>query len=80
MDTSYTVTSLTEGQSYTFRYRLENIHGWSTGYSPEVEIMAAETPSAPGTAVTALSGTSVAITWVTPAENGSPILSYDIEI
>lgn len=31
-----TVGSLTEGQTYTFRYRIKNIHGWSINYSPEV--------------------------------------------
>lgn len=42
--------------------------------------MAAEKPSAPAPATTALSGTSAAISWVAPSENGSPILSYLIEI
>jgi hypothetical protein len=75
-----TVGSLTEGQTYTFRYRVRNIHGWSPDPSPEVEIMAAEKPSAPVTPTTELQGTSAAITWVAPSENGSPILSYLIEI
>jgi hypothetical protein len=74
------VVSLTEGQAYTFRYRVKNIHGWSLGYSNEVEVMAAETPSAPATPTTVVSGTNAVITWVTPSENGSPILSYFIEI
>lgn len=80
MDKLVTVDSLTEGLTYTFRYRVKNIHGWSTGYSPEVEIMAAEKPSAPATPTTAISGTSAGITWVAPSENGSPISSYLIEI
>lgn len=74
------VGPLTEGQTYTFRYRVKNIHGWSPEYSPEVEIMAAEKPSAPATPTTGIQGTSAAITWVAPSANGSPILSYLIEI
>ena len=31
-----TVDSLEAGRTYTFRYRVKNIHGWSAGYSPEV--------------------------------------------
>lgn len=80
MDRLVTVGSLTGGQTYTFRYRVRNIHGWSPDYSPEIAIMAAEKPSAPAAPTTALSGTSAAITWVAPSENGSPILSYLIEI
>jgi hypothetical protein len=55
--------SLTEGQQYTFRYSVRNIHGLSLGPSPQVVVMAAKKPSAPATATTALVGSSVTISW-----------------
>jgi hypothetical protein len=55
---------------------VRNIHGWSPGYSPEVPILAANKPSVPAAPTTELIGVNVKITWVAPAANGSPILSY----
>ncbi len=34
-------TNIQAGQSYNFRYRVKNLHGWSSSYSPELEVMAA---------------------------------------
>ena len=59
---------------------MKNIHGWSTGYSPTVTIMAAKVPDTPATATTAISGTNVVITWAAPNENGATLLSYVVEI
>jgi hypothetical protein len=33
------------GLSYLFRYRVKNVHGFSIGYSPEVEIKSAKAPN-----------------------------------
>jgi len=80
LDRTATVDSLAPGQTYTFRYRVKNIHGWSAGYSPEVQIMAASKPSAPAAPSTTLVGSTVTVAWGAPAANGAPILSYVIEI
>lgn len=72
--------SLTEGQSYTFRYWVKNIHGLSLAPSPQVIVMAAKKPSAPAVATTALTGLSVTISWQPPAANGKAIRSYSVEI
>jgi hypothetical protein len=80
LDRVVTVASLVAGHTYTFRYRIQNIHGWSPGYSPTAQIMAAKTPSAPAAPSTALAGATVTITWAAPADNGAPILSYVVEI
>jgi hypothetical protein len=78
-----TVSGLTAGQSYVFRTRTSNFFGtsaWSAA-SGAVTVMA---PAAPAqvTSITAspggISGT-VALSWVAPAANGSPITDYTIE-
>lgn len=72
--------SLTEGQQYTFRYWVRNIHGSSLAPSPQVIVMAAKKPSAPAAATTALVGSSITISWQPPAANGNAIRSYLVEI
>lgn len=68
------------GQTYAFRYRVKNVHGWSSAYSPEVQVVAAAKPSAPAAPTTSLVGSMVTVAWAAPPANGSPILSYVIEL
>lgn len=73
-------SSLTAGTTYTFRYRVKNIHGWS-GYSPTVDILCAKVPDTPAAATTSVSGTNVVIDWTAVAGiNGDAIDLYLIEI
>lgn len=44
-------TGLITGNSYTFKYKVKNIHGWSEE-SPEAIIYAAKAPDAPITPIT----------------------------
>jgi hypothetical protein len=74
------LSGLTPGTTYTFRYRVANIHGWSTGYSPEAQIIAANVPSAPAAPTTQLVGSSVTVSWTAPASNGMAITAYVVEI
>lgn len=76
------INSLTQGDSYKFRYRAYNVHGWSA-YSPEATILVATEPSK----ITTLSVTQstndasyVLLTWTKPSENGSTISAYLVEI
>jgi len=73
-------TLVTAGQSYTFRYRIKNLFGFSTSYSPEASILAAQRPSAPTAAVVSLVGVNVNISWTQPATNGASLISYAIQI
>jgi hypothetical protein len=73
-------TLVTAGQSYTFRYRVKNLFGFSTSYSPEASILAADKPDAPTAATLAIAGVNVDISWVPPATNGASLISYSIQI
>lgn len=42
--TQITIDSLTSGATYAFRYRSQNMHGWSAGYSPVREVVAMKVP------------------------------------
>ena len=42
--TQVTIDSLTSGATYAFRYRAQNIHGWSSGYSPVLAVIAMKVP------------------------------------
>jgi hypothetical protein len=75
----YTVTGLTAGVTYKFKVQARNTEGFSA-YSAEVEILAAQAPSAPLTPTTTISGSNVVVNWSAPTDNGSPILGYLILI
>ena len=75
----YTVTGLTAGVTYKFKVQARNTEG-SSAYSAEVEILAAQAPSAPLTPTTTISGSNVIVNWSAPTNNGSPILGYLILI
>lgn len=78
---TFTQTSgVTEGSSYSFRYRVKNIMGWSN-YSPSVDIVAASAPSAPLNVVVTSQGTDVVVSWTPPTSvNGDSITAYKILI
>lgn len=77
----YTVTGLTKGTSYKFRFRARNEIGWSD-YSAETVIIAASAPSQPSkpTFVSA-TATSITLNFDTNVDNGgSPITLYTLEM
>jgi len=80
---SHTETGLTSGATYKFKYRAKNVHGWSTGYSPEVSILIATVPDKPTAVQTVNNGLSVDISWTAPAFTGGDsvaLTSYTIQI
>lgn len=80
MLTTYTITGLTSGNDYKFRYRVENLFGYSD-YSPEVTLTAKAIPDQVATPSSFVnSGTNVVITWVAPNANGGTISSYTMLI
>ena len=76
---AYIATGLTSGVTYIFKVQARNIKGFSA-YSSEISILAAQTPDKPDAPVTSVSGSNVIIDWAAPADNGSPIVSYNILI
>ena len=77
-----TVNGLNSGVTYQFKYRAENIHGWSTGYSDSVSVKTLVEPSTIDVPVTSNQGDSVKIKWSAPYTGGLgiPITSYEIQI
>jgi hypothetical protein len=70
----------TPGTTYTFRYRVRNIFGWSISYSPTTTVLSAKAPATPIAVVTSITGLSVKIDWTAPSSNASTITSYKVEI
>lgn len=75
-----TINGLDSGVEYQFNYRAQNIHGWSTEYSPSVTVKTLKEPEAIGAPTTTNSGDQVTIKWLAPYTGGSgiAITSYEI--
>jgi hypothetical protein len=83
--TSTTITSLTNGTTYTFKVAAVNAVGSSpdSAASPPVTPTSAQPPppTVPGapTGVTAAAGnTTATVQWIAPSSGGSPITSYTV--
>jgi hypothetical protein len=74
-----TATGLTTGETYTFRLRAANLHGWGT-YSTEVPIVVSGVPDKPAAPSTALVSLHVNVSWTAPADNSATITAYRIKI
>jgi hypothetical protein len=78
--TSYLlVAGVVSGRTYQFRLRAQNKWGFG-GYSAVVGIQASTTPGRASAPTTAISGSSVRITWSKPDEHGSAITAYRIVV
>ena len=79
-DTSYTVTGLTNGQSYTFRVRAVNSAGRSAASTASASVTPATVPGAPTGLSATVSHEQVELNWTAPASNGGePITDYEYE-
>lgn len=80
---SYLVTSAVEGlvngNSYKFRYRASNKHGWGE-YSEISSILAADIPQQAASVETKIENRYVKVSWAYPNDNSAPILEYSIQI
>ncbi|MCL2065929.1 MAG: fibronectin type III domain-containing protein [Treponema sp.] len=76
--TSYTVTSLTNGTSYTFEVRAVNAigNGASSGIQTATPTPAATAPAAPGDFTAVPGNSQVTLTWTMPSDGGSAITKY----
>ena len=71
---------LTTNVVYSFRYQIRNKYGWSTGFSPIVQVRAATIPNqVPSMTFNIQDMTKVRVGWVQPYNGGSPITSYNIQ-
>ena len=78
--TSYTVTGLTNGQSYTFRVRAANSAGASAASAASPSVTPATVPGAPTSLSATVSDQRVDLIWTAPASNGGQsITDYEYE-
>ena len=68
-----TVPGLTSGATYSFKYRGQNLHGWSAGYSPVLALVALGLPRQPLPIRTTMNGASVVLTWSEPYTGGQGV-------
>jgi hypothetical protein len=81
LETTFTVSGLTTGQAYSFRYIFRNEVGSSASYSPVLLTYAAVTPSQMSAPSTAVVGLDAEITWsAPPATGGLPVIGYKVFI
>jgi len=81
----YTLSgSLVSGETYSFRYRVKNVVGWSD-YSDVTSAVAADAPAKPSNAPTIIGDpTATSVTVLldhdTVTDGGSPITAYRLEV
>lgn len=75
---SVIISPVESGKTYTLRYRVRNVHGYS-GYSPEEQIVACTVPSKPQNVKTENQLNKLVIAWDESASTGGsnvPLTSY----
>ena len=77
----YSITGITAGNTYTFKYQVSNIYG-SSGFSPVLSVVAISLPGKMSQASTSIVSTNVRISWTEPytGGNGIPITAYNVQI
>lgn len=63
--TSYTISQLSMGTTYSFKVLARTSYGFSTN-STTISVLAAQAPSTPTPPVTVINGTNVTVTWTAP--------------
>ena len=66
IQTSYTATGLTAGNTYRFRVESRNSYGYSA-YSTVVPILCATVPSIPKSPVSTVVASNVVFSWIAPS-------------
>lgn len=78
--TTYTVNSLTQGQTYQFKVEARNAYGYSSTFSNTLSVLTAQVPAQPVAPTTTWNPDSVVVNWVSPDNGGSAITGYTISI
>jgi hypothetical protein len=56
---SISIRGLTSGATYAFKYRAQNVHGWSEDYSPVLTVTAMRVPGQVSSVTTSMTGALV---------------------
>ncbi|MCL2090640.1 MAG: fibronectin type III domain-containing protein [Micrococcales bacterium] len=78
--TTCTVDGLTNGTSYTFTVAAQNAVGWSPESPSSASAAPDAVPDTPAAPTVVGGDKSVDVSWSAPANNGSPIKSYELRI
>lgn len=65
-----TINGLSSGETYRFKYRSDNIHGWSADYSPEIDVKTLIEPTKITGVTTLVESDYVRISWTEPYSGG----------
>jgi hypothetical protein len=77
--TSFIISSgIVAGQSYNFRIRAQNIYGLGVFSANIVTLTATGIPAKMSPATTAVTGTSVRVSWIAPYANSEPLTKYRV--
>lgn len=78
--TTCTITGLTNGTEYTFTVAAQNAVGWSKESVSSGKATPDAVPDVPGAPVLAFGDGQVTASWTAPANVGTPITQYTVEI
>ena len=78
--TTCTIDALTNGTSYTFTVAAQNAVGWSPESPSSAAAMPDAVPDAPAAPTVVAADGAVNVSWSAPANHGSAITGYDVEI
>ena len=77
--TSYTVTGLTNGSSYTFRVSAITARGTGPASTASAAATPSTTPGQPNAPQATRGDTQVLLSWLAPADGGSAVTGYKVE-
>jgi hypothetical protein len=75
-----TLSSLVNGQPYAFRVRAANEAGWGEWSQFSAPVVPDTTPGRPSSPTVAFGDGQLTLTWAAPANEGSSITGYEVEI
>ena len=75
MNTKLVVEGLTTGQTYRFRFRAHNMHGWGE-LSADLVIVSSGVPAKPLAASVTIVNLNVLVEWTAPFDNYGQITKY----
>lgn len=73
------MTGLTTGQTYHFRSKAHNLHGWGA-LSSQLTVVSSAVPDQPAQATVEIVNQNIKIEWVEPFDNHASINGYIVTI
>ena len=71
----YLISAVSKSQTYRFRYRAQNCHGWGP-FSPELYVLAASVPQAPAApSAVSISATTLTLQLYPSQSNGGSVVT-----